>query len=222
MSSCRTIIFALSAALLLSAPVLADTATLTFLFSNNGEPLEDPALGKYYIYEAGKRENYLAWGRSDQPARVPEGVYDIVMLYRNDAIRVERVREEVELAGEMELGVAFRIRPARLTLQITSDGRPVSPGAARYRLFPAGRRERPVASRRPGQGVTVQAGTYDIEVAYRSLEGLQTRWLEGYGLEITERVSVEMDPKPQNVKYLTTKKARLGHMLNVDEKNKTS
>ena len=44
--------------------------------------------------------------------------------------------------------------------------------------------------------------------------------LEGYGLEIEERVPIEMDPKPQNVKYLSTKKARLGHLLNIDE-NKT-
>jgi len=42
--------------------------------------------------------------------------------------------------------------------------------------------------------------------------------LEAYGLEIVERISLEVAPKPQNVRYLTTKKERMGHMLSVDDK----
>ena len=37
--------------------------------------------------------------------------------------------------------------------------------------------------------------------------------LEGYGLEIVERVPLEIEPNLKNAKYLKTKKARLGHML---------
>ena len=42
--------------------------------------------------------------------------------------------------------------------------------------------------------------------------------LEAYGLEIVERVSIEVPPKPQNIRYLSTKKARFGHMLNMTDK----
>ena len=42
--------------------------------------------------------------------------------------------------------------------------------------------------------------------------------LEAYGLEIVERVSIEIEPKPQNIRYLTTKKKRMGHMLSMDDK----
>lgn len=37
--------------------------------------------------------------------------------------------------------------------------------------------------------------------------------LSGYGLEMVERVPIEIDPNSKNVKYLNTKKLRMGHML---------
>ena len=37
--------------------------------------------------------------------------------------------------------------------------------------------------------------------------------LEGFGLEITERVSLESVPNPENVNYLRTKRERMGHLL---------
>ena len=36
--------------------------------------------------------------------------------------------------------------------------------------------------------------------------------LEGYGLEIVEQVPIRIKPNPHNVKYLKTKKEKLGHM----------
>ena len=40
--------------------------------------------------------------------------------------------------------------------------------------------------------------------------------LEGYGLIVSERVPMEMEPKGSNVRYLKTKQKKLGHFLSVD------
>jgi 3,4-dihydroxy 2-butanone 4-phosphate synthase/GTP cyclohydrolase II len=37
--------------------------------------------------------------------------------------------------------------------------------------------------------------------------------LEGFGLEITERVPVQSVPNPENIEYLRTKRERMGHLL---------
>ncbi|MFP5299129.1 MAG: GTP cyclohydrolase II, partial [Actinomycetota bacterium] len=37
--------------------------------------------------------------------------------------------------------------------------------------------------------------------------------LEGYGLHIVERVPLQSVPNPENIRYLTTKKEKLGHLL---------
>ena len=37
--------------------------------------------------------------------------------------------------------------------------------------------------------------------------------LEGYGLQVVERVPIEVNPKKDNLKYLSTKQKKLGHMI---------
>ncbi|MCK5595790.1 GTP cyclohydrolase II, partial [bacterium] len=37
--------------------------------------------------------------------------------------------------------------------------------------------------------------------------------LQGYGLKITERIPIEVEPNNENKKYLKTKKKKLGHIL---------
>ncbi|MDD5045333.1 MAG: bifunctional 3,4-dihydroxy-2-butanone-4-phosphate synthase/GTP cyclohydrolase II [Candidatus Omnitrophica bacterium] len=39
--------------------------------------------------------------------------------------------------------------------------------------------------------------------------------LEGFGLKVTERVPLEIEPNPKNYKYLKTKKEKLGHQINI-------
>ena len=41
--------------------------------------------------------------------------------------------------------------------------------------------------------------------------------LASYGLEITARVPIEIEPNPENARYLETKRERMGHVLQVHE-----
>lgn len=41
--------------------------------------------------------------------------------------------------------------------------------------------------------------------------------LEGYGLQVTGRVPIEIEPRPENVKYLLTKCKKLGHVMKTFE-----
>jgi 3,4-dihydroxy 2-butanone 4-phosphate synthase / GTP cyclohydrolase II len=40
--------------------------------------------------------------------------------------------------------------------------------------------------------------------------------LQGYGLEIVERIPIECEPNRRNIKYLKTKKKKMGHLLNIE------
>jgi 3,4-dihydroxy 2-butanone 4-phosphate synthase / GTP cyclohydrolase II len=43
--------------------------------------------------------------------------------------------------------------------------------------------------------------------------------LTGYGLEVVERVPLEINPNQHNERYLTTKRDKLGHLILIDAKN---
>ena len=42
--------------------------------------------------------------------------------------------------------------------------------------------------------------------------------LEGYGLHVTGRLPIEIEPRPENLKYLTTKCEKLGHLMKIMDK----
>lgn len=45
--------------------------------------------------------------------------------------------------------------------------------------------------------------------------------LQGYGLEVTDRVPIEMTPDPENLGYLMTKKDKMGHLLDLFTSSKS-
>lgn len=183
---------------------LTAAATLTLTFTNNGEPLPDPTQGRFYVYEPGERENYLAWGHGAKSVRVPDGAYDLVIRYTNDLAEREIVREEVELSGDVEEEIDFQVPLATLTVDVTSGGQPIDPFTARFSLYPTGRRDKPIVSRRPGSSVTLRPGTYDVEVTVRDLRGVKSTWVEQLPVvgEVHRTVEVGAPPARLHVTLL--------------------
>ena len=42
---------------------------------------------------------------------------------------------------------------------------------------------------------------------------IPNRFVEGYGLTVTEQVPIEVEPNPENERYLAAKREKLGHRL---------
>jgi len=186
------ILFVLLLGLVALTPALAINASLTIFFTIEGDPLADPLHAKFYIYELGKRDEYLAWGHGAKPAHFPEGIYDVVIRYKNDHAVQEIVREEIELIGDLEEEIDFTIPLAALTLDVTSGGQSIQTFTGRYALYRPGKHATPLARKRPGERLIIRRGTYDIEVSHRDAEGLKTTWLEDYFLEGVRYETVEL------------------------------
>ncbi len=73
--------------------------------------------------------------------------------------------------------------------------------------FPVDRRDYGI-----GMQILVDLGVTDIRLLTNN--PTKRAGLEGYGLKIVERVPIEVEPNEHNVRYLETKRTKLGHQLN--------
>ena len=204
-----TILLIVTAVLVLPSVSLAADVSLTIHFTNRGEPLEDPLNGRFYVIDPDQGEHYIAWGNAERPVRVRAGVYTVVVRYVNGEIEHEEVFEKVDLTKSLEHEIDFDIPVARLTLWVTTGGFPIARHAGRYSLHRAGQRGKPLASKRPGETVTVRPGLYDIEVAYRGPDGLESKWLENYNLKsAAQQESIDIGASTSRVRMTLLDRGR--------------
>ena len=74
----------------------------------------------------------------------------------------------------------------------------------------------PVDSREYGVGANILADLGLTRMRLMTNNPAKYGGLEGYGLEIVERVPIEIGETPANSRYLTTKRDRLGHIMTND------
>jgi 3,4-dihydroxy 2-butanone 4-phosphate synthase/GTP cyclohydrolase II len=74
----------------------------------------------------------------------------------------------------------------------------------------------PVDSREYGVGANILADLGLTRMRLMTNNPAKYGGLEGYGLEIVERVPIEISETPANSRYLTTKRDRLGHIMTND------
>ncbi len=71
----------------------------------------------------------------------------------------------------------------------------------------------PVDSREYGIGAQILVDLGITTMRYMTNNPAKYGGIEGFGLEIVERVALESAPNPENIAYLRTKRERMGHLL---------
>ncbi len=71
----------------------------------------------------------------------------------------------------------------------------------------------PVDDRKYGTGAQILVDLGVTTMRLLTNNPAKRAGLDGYGLEIVERVPLESAPNPENIRYLRTKRQRLGHIL---------
>jgi len=71
----------------------------------------------------------------------------------------------------------------------------------------------PVDSREYGVGARILVDLGITTLRYMTNNPLKFGALEGFGLEMVERVPLETEPNPENVAYLRAKNERMGHLI---------
>jgi len=71
----------------------------------------------------------------------------------------------------------------------------------------------PVDSREYGVGARILVDLGITTMRYMTNNPLKYGALDGFGLEMVERVPLETEPNPENVAYLRAKKDRMGHLI---------
>ncbi len=71
----------------------------------------------------------------------------------------------------------------------------------------------PVDTRRYGTGAQILVDLGITSMRLLTNNPAKFGGLDGYGLEIVERVPLESVPNPENIRYLRTKRQRMGHLL---------
>jgi 3,4-dihydroxy 2-butanone 4-phosphate synthase/GTP cyclohydrolase II len=71
----------------------------------------------------------------------------------------------------------------------------------------------PVDSREYGIGAQILADLGITHLRLMTNNPAKYGGLQGYGLEIVERVGLATEPHPENISYLRTKREKLGHLI---------
>ncbi|GAC1312231.1 MAG: bifunctional 3,4-dihydroxy-2-butanone-4-phosphate synthase/GTP cyclohydrolase II [Acidimicrobiales bacterium] len=71
----------------------------------------------------------------------------------------------------------------------------------------------PIDSREYGIGAQILVDLGITTMRYLTNNPAKYGGLEGFGLEMVERVPLETEPNPENIEYLRTKRERMGHLI---------
>ena len=170
-----------------SVPFGGPRALLTVTLERGGRRIP-PDEGTWRAFPAGSRAEPMGESGSGLMMALPEGLYDLQASLADGS--EERWLEGVEVRGEITREIEmrppgdFRVTAPRLGQRRSKSW---------VQIYRPGRHAVPVASGDLGEKLSVQDGTYDIQLVMRDREFRAERWLERQPVDATSPLEIDLE-----------------------------
>jgi outer membrane protein OmpA-like peptidoglycan-associated protein len=166
-------------------------AAVTYRITNQGEDVEGK--GRFEIHAAGKHDGpVLTWGASGNEVRLPEGTYDVELIFEDGEANRHIWLDGQQLAGKVEQAVDVGVKVASAKYHITNQGEDVE-GKGRFEIHAAGKHDGPVLTwGASGNEVRLPDGDYDVAAIFETGMVAKTKWLDRQHLTGRVDQTVEM------------------------------
>ena len=154
----------------------AGEAEARYVITNGGADVTDS--GHVLFVPAGHRdEPNVASGHSGDTVRLPDGIYDVHLLFSDGFAHKELWLDHETISGKVEKTVEMALPIAEVRVVITNGGADVT-DSGHVLFFPAGHRDGAnVASGHSGDSVRVPAGAYDVQASFSDGAAHREVWL---------------------------------------------
>jgi hypothetical protein len=157
----------------------AAAGTVVSRVLNAGLPLS-PGDASVIVYPAGRRDAPVARGDAGRSIRVPEGSYDIQVLYTRSHDRQENWLENVNVTRGIRTARDVEFSAGQLAVTAFAGSREALATDGLVQVLALGNSSQVITSFLPGEIATVRAGTYDLRVALlEDAREKAVQWLRG-------------------------------------------
>ncbi len=164
----------------------APAADVRYVVTEHGTDVGDR--GEIHYFAPGRRDSEIAWARSGDSKRLPEGAYDVEITFADGLIRREIWFTNQAFRGKVERSAELGLTLATVTVSVTEGGADVSDKAT-ITLF-EGPQHNNIGAVKGGESATVIAGKFDIRATLYSSEG----WLHGMDLAGNQHLTIILQP----------------------------
>ena len=164
----------------------APAADIHYIVTEHGADVGDK--GEAHYFAVGAHDSEIAWARSGDTTRLPEGNYDVKVTFADGLIRREMWFANQAFRGKIERSAELGLTFATVTVAVTENGSDVG-GKATITLFEGSRQDN-IGAIRSGEPATVVAGKFDIRATLYSSEG----WLRAMDVSGNQHLTIVLQP----------------------------
>jgi outer membrane protein OmpA-like peptidoglycan-associated protein len=184
-------------------------ADVTYTVTNGGADTKDThATGLFHVHPARHHDGgTIAWGGSGDKVEVPDGTYDVQIIFSDGAAEKTVWLDNQTLTGTVSKTVEIGMPIADVSVIVTNGGTDTKDTQAtgQFHLHRAGRHDGgDVAWGGSGAHVRVPAGQYDIEITFSDGAASKTIWLDNQTFKDRYEHTVEVGLPVVEASYVIT------------------